>query len=164
MKSVWAPWRISYITGEKKNGCIFCITVRENKDRENLILYRGETGFIILNRYPYTNGHLMTVPYRHTSRLEDLNETERLELTNLTIKSIEVLKIIRPDGYNIGMNIGKVAGAGIEDHLHFHIVPRWNGDTNFMPVIGDVKVMPEYLDETYRVLHRELKIIEGDRK
>jgi ATP adenylyltransferase len=163
MKVIWAPWRIEYITKEKEEGCIFCEKPKEKRDRENLILYRGETGFIIMNRYPYSNGHLMAVPYRHTSEIAELIDRERLELVNLTIKCVEILRVIKPDGFNIGMNIGRVAGAGIEDHIHFHVVPRWNGDTNFMPIIGDVKVMPEYLDQTYLKLSEQLKTKERKR-
>jgi ATP adenylyltransferase len=158
MKTIWAPWRIDYVTKEKEDVCIFCEKPKEKDDRKNLILYRGESGFIILNRYPYSNGHLMSVPYRHTSELSELSDSERLELMNLTIMCVELLRVIKPDGFNIGMNLGRVAGAGIDDHLHFHVVPRWNGDTNFMPVIGDLKVMPEYLDQTYLRLTQELKI------
>lgn len=157
MKTLWAPWRIEYITGEKDNGCIFCDKPEEGKDKENLILFKGETSFIIMNRYPYSNGHLMAVPYRHTNNMSDLNEAERLELMNLTTKCIEILDIMNPDGFNIGMNLGTAGGAGIDDHLHFHIVPRWNGDTNFMPLIGDVKVMPEYLEDTYKTLSEQIK-------
>jgi ATP adenylyltransferase len=162
MKTIWAPWRIDYVTKEKEDVCIFCEKPKEKDDRKNLILYRGESGFIILNRYPYSNGHLMSVPYRHTSELSELSDSERLELMNLTIMCVELLKVIKPDGFNVGMNLGRVAGAGIDDHLHFHVVPRWNGDTNFMPVIGDLKVMPEYLDQTYLRLAQELKI-KGER-
>jgi len=161
MKTIWAPWRIEYVTKEKEEGCIFCEKPKEENDRENLILYRGESGFIILNRYPYSNGHLMAVPYRHIKELAELNDRERVELMNLTIKSVEILKVMKPDGFNIGMNLGRVAGAGIDDHLHFHIVPRWSGDTNFMPVIGDLKVMPEYLNQTYLKLTEQLKTKEG---
>ena len=162
MKTIWAPWRIDYVTKEKEDVCIFCEKPKEKDDRKNLILYRGESGFIILNRYPYSNGHLMSVPYRHTNELGELSDSERLELMNLTIMCVELLKVIKPDGFNVGMNLGRVAGAGIDDHLHFHVVPRWNGDTNFMPVIGDLKVMPEYLDQTYLRLAQELKI-KGER-
>ncbi len=158
MKTIWAPWRIEYLTREKDAGCIFCEKPKENRDRENLIIYRGETGFIIMNRYPYSNGHLMAVPYRHTRELGELSDRERLEIMNLTVKCVEILKALKPDGFNIGMNHGRFAGAGIDDHIHFHIVPRWSGDTNFMPIIGDIKVMPEYLDETY------LKLIEKFKK
>jgi ATP adenylyltransferase len=157
MKRIWAPWRIEYLTKEKEEGCIFCKKPKENRDRENLIVYRGETGFIIMNRYPYSNGHLMAVPYRHTKELTQLSDVERLGLMNLTIRCLEVLDVFKPDGFNMGMNLGKSAGAGIDEHIHFHVVPRWNGDTNFMPVIGDIKVMPEYLDETYLKLVEQLK-------
>jgi len=157
MKTLWAPWRIEYITGEKEEGCIFCNKPQEGKDKENLILYKGETSFIIMNRYPYSNGHLMAVPYKHTNSMSELTESERLELMNLTTKCIEILDIMNPDGFNVGMNLGTAGGAGIDDHLHFHIVPRWNGDTNFMPLIGDVKVMPEYLEDTYKTLSEQIK-------
>ena len=157
MKTLWAPWRIEYITGEKEEGCIFCNKPREGKDNENLILYKGETSFIIMNRYPYSNGHLMAVPYKHTNSMSELNDSERLELMNLTTKCIEILDIMKPDGFNVGMNLGTAGGAGIDGHLHFHIVPRWNGDTNFMPLIGDVKVMPEYLEDTYKTLSEKIK-------
>jgi ATP adenylyltransferase len=157
MKTLWAPWRIEYITGGKKEGCIFCDKPKEGNDKKNLILYKGETSFIIMNRYPYSNGHLMAVPYRHINNMSELDHKERLELMNLTTKCIEILKVMNPDGFNIGMNFGTAGGAGIDDHLHFHIVPRWNGDTNFMPLIADVKVMPEYLEDTYETLSEQLK-------
>lgn len=157
MKTLWAPWRIEYITGEKDNGCIFCDKPKEGNDKENLILFKGETSFIIMNRYPYSNGHLMAVPYRHTNNMSELNDNERLELMNLTTKCIEILDIMNPDGFNVGMNLGTAGGAGIDDHLHFHVIPRWNGDTNFMPLIGDVKVMPEYLEDTYKTLSEQIK-------
>lgn len=160
MKVLWAPWRIKYITGDKEEGCIFCQKPKEGNDKDNLILYTGETGFIIMNRYPYSNGHLMTVPYKHTNNFSDLTQEERLELMNLTAKCIDILQVIKPEGFNIGMNLGRTGGAGIDDHLHFHVVPRWNGDTNFMPVIGDVRVMPEYLEETYETLSKHLKSLE----
>jgi ATP adenylyltransferase len=156
MKVLWAPWRIEYITGERESGCIFCRKPRELKDKKNLILYRGNTCFIILNRFPYSNGHLMTVPYKHTNELNDLDKTEREELFELTIKCKNLLQTINPSGFNIGMNLGRVAGAGIDDHLHFHVVPRWDGDTNFMPVLGSIKVMPEYLEDTYDKLREVL--------
>ena len=157
MKTLWAPWRIEYITGGKKEGCIFCDKPKEGNDKKNLILYKGETSFIIMNRYPYSNGHLMAVPYRHINNMSELDHKERLELMTLTTKCIEILKVMNPDGFNIGMNLGTAGGAGIDDHLHFHIVPRWNGDTNFMPLIADVKVMPEYLEDTYETLSEQLK-------
>ena len=152
---------MDYIKGEKEEGCIFCEKPKEENDKKNLILYKGETGFIIMNRYPYTNGHLMTVPYKHTSKLSELDPTERLELIDLTSMCIDILGAFKAEGFNVGMNMGTAGGAGIGDHLHFHIVPRWSGDTNFMPVIADVKVMPEYLEDTYETLSREIKTLEG---
>ena len=160
MKVLWAPWRIKYITGDKEEGCIFCKKPKEGNDKENLILYTGETSFIIMNRYPYSNGHLMTVPYKHTNSFSDLTQDERLDLMNLTAKCLDILQVIKPEGFNIGMNLGRTGGAGIDDHLHFHIVPRWSGDNNFMPVIGDVRVIPEYLEETYETLRKHLKSLE----
>jgi ATP adenylyltransferase len=160
MKVLWAPWRIKYIAGDKEEGCIFCKKPKEGNDKENLILYTGETSFIIMNRYPYSNGHLMTVPYKHTNSFSDLTQDERLDLMNLTAKCLDILQVIKPEGFNIGMNLGRTGGAGIDDHLHFHIVPRWSGDNNFMPVIGDVRVMPEYLEETYETLRKHLKSLE----
>ena len=160
MKVLWAPWRIKYITGDKEEGCIFCKKPKEGNDKENLILYTGETSFIIMNRYPYSNGHLMTVPYKHTNSFSDLSQDERLDLMNLTAKCLDILQVIKPEGFNIGMNLGRTGGAGIDDHLHFHIVPRWSGDNNFMPVIGNIRVMPEYLEETYETLRKYLKSLE----
>jgi ATP adenylyltransferase len=153
MKYLWAPWRMDYILGEKKRGCFFCKKLKEKKDRKNLILYQGEYVFVVMNKYPYNNGHLMIVPKRHYLDLEQLDNKEFEELFTLLRASIKVLKAcFHPHGFNIGINIGKVGGAG-EEHLHLHIVPRWAGDTNFMPVIGETKIVPEYLEKTYRRLH-----------
>jgi ATP adenylyltransferase len=153
MKYLWAPWRMDYILGEKKKGCFFCKKLKEKKSKKNLILHRGEYVFVVMNKYPYTNGHLMVVPRRHCLNVEELDHNELKEFFDLLKTSIKVLKVsLRPHGFNIGMNIGKVGGAG-EDHLHLHIVPRWAGDTNFMPVIGETKIIPEYLEETYQKLH-----------
>jgi len=147
---LWALWRMEYILGEKESGCIFCTRINQEKDRENLILFRGENNFIMMNKYPYNNGHLMVVPNRHTSEIDSLSDSEKLEMMNLVSKSMNVLKkAISPDGFNVGLNIGKIAGAGIDDHLHFHIVPRWAADTNFMPVVGQTKVISEELGETW---------------
>ncbi len=144
---------MTYIEGGQKQGCLFCSTFKGKKDRENLILYRSSQSFIIMNRFPYTNGHLMVVPSRHVASLDELDEGEMMALMALLKKSILILKMaLEPDGFNVGMNIGRGAGAGIEDHIHFHIVPRWNGDTNFMPVLVETKVMPEYLEKTYERL------------
>lgn len=153
---LWAPWRMAYVAGasqQKAEGCIFCEKHRQQKDAENLILARGEYTFTILNAFPYNTGHIMVVPYRHVPDLEGLNASEMLEIMQTARRVLAVLKeVYHPDGFNLGMNLGRAAGAGIADHLHLHIVPRWNGDTNFMPVLSDVKVVPESLEETYRRL------------
>lgn len=150
---LWAPWRMEYILGEKESGCIFCTRINQDSDKENLILLRGGNNFVIMNKYPYNNGHLMVVPNRHTSEFDSLSDPEKLEMMNLVSKSMNVLKkTVNPDGFNVGMNIGKIAGAGIDDHLHFHIVPRWAADTNFMPVVGQTKIISEDLGETWERL------------
>lgn len=150
---LWAPWRMEYILGEKESGCIFCTRINQDNDQENLILLRGKNNFVIMNKYPYNNGHLMVVPNRHTSEFDSLSDPEKLEMMNLVSKSMNVLKkTVNPDGFNVGMNIGKIAGAGIDDHLHFHIVPRWAADTNFMPVVGQTKIISEDLGETWERL------------
>ncbi|RLI75859.1 HIT family hydrolase [Archaeoglobales archaeon] len=157
MERLFAPWRIRYILAPKHEGCIFCDFVKESNDRENLILYRGETSFIIMNRNPYNPGHVMIAPYKHVPSTEDLNDEELLEsfkLVNLVIRAIR--ECMNPDGFNIGVNVGKVSGAGIEQHLHIHVVPRWIGDTSFMPVLADVQVIPEALEETYDKLKRTI--------
>ena len=142
-----------YILGEKKRGCFFCRELKEKRQKKTLILYRGQYIFVVMNKFPYNNGHLMIVPMRHLLNLEDLNGDELREFFELLKASTRVLKtVLRPHGFNIGMNIGKVGGAG-EDHVHLHIVPRWEGDTNFMPLIGETKVVPEYLGRTYQRLH-----------
>jgi ATP adenylyltransferase len=154
MKYIWAPWRIQYIQGEKPEGCILCAKPAEDKDRENYILFRGRKNFIMLNSYPYNPGHLLIAPYRHTGKLEELTATERNEHFELVSRSIRILKeILKPAGFNIGANIGKVAGAGIEDHFHSHIVPRWQGDTNYIPVLADIRVVPQALLDTYDTLY-----------
>lgn len=150
---IWAPWRLKYIENADKNeGCIFCSFPAEGVDRDadNLILYRGKYAFIILNAFPYSNGHLMVVPFRHTSQFVDFEDAEMLEVMHLTRLSLRLLEVtFHPNGFNLGVNMGRVAGAGIADHLHWHIVPRWNGDTNFMPVLADVRVIPESLRVVY---------------
>lgn len=150
MERLWAPWRLEYITGERIDGCIFCIFPGEDDDRKNRVLARGKSAFVIMNTFPYSNGHLLIVPYRHVSDLTELTGDESLEVMQLVQRSLSVLKqAFAPDGFNIGVNQGTAAGAGIADHIHVHIVPRWNGDTNFMPVFADVKVIPEALEMTY---------------
>jgi ATP adenylyltransferase len=163
MKNLWAPWRMEYILKEKRGEsepCIFCHRIQQTSDKKNLILHRAASSFIIMNRYPYNNGHLMVVPYQHTGEMKKLQQTEISELFSLINLSMEALNTVMiPHGYNIGMNLGRVAGAGIEDHLHFHIVPRWTGDTNFMPVLTDTKVVSEALDKTYDKLLTSLQKI-----
>jgi ATP adenylyltransferase len=157
MEHIWAPWRMEYITLPKPDGCIFCDKAVEDgdKDRENYILYRGKENLVILNSYPYNSGHLMVVPYRHVGSIEELNDEERIEHFELVTRAVGVLKeAFRPQGFNLGMNIGKVSGAGVEGHIHTHIVPRWAGDTNFMPVVAETKVVSEALDATYEKLER----------
>ena len=153
MKYLWAPWRMNYILGQKGKGCFFCRKLKEGKDRENLILYRGRYLFVIMNRFPYNNGHVMIVPRRHCVDLERLEEKELRELCHLLKATTRILKeILHPQGMNVGINIGKAGGAGV-DHLHLHIVPRWTGDTNFMPILGEAKIIPQYLEETYGLLY-----------
>lgn len=150
MKQLWAPWRMEYLgdvrTSEKPQGCIFCTLPAEQKDRENLIVHRGKTCFVILNRFPYNSGHVMVVPNQHTSDLAALSAEESLEMMQLTRRASQAIVVAyKAQGFNVGMNLGQAGGAGIRDHLHMHIVPRWVGDTNFMPVIGETKAMPQHL-------------------
>jgi len=153
MKHIWAPWRMQYIQKVKAKGCLLCEEPKENNDAANYILYRGEQNFVIMNSYPYNPGHLMVAPYRHLASLEELTDQERHEHFTIVSRSVQVLRqVFNPGGFNLGMNIGKVAGAGIEGHIHTHLVPRWPGDTNCMPVIADVRVIPEALAETYQKL------------
>lgn len=158
MERLWAPWRMKYIEeGSKIEGCIFCIFPAEQDDRKSLILYRGEHSFIMLNSFPYNPGHLMVAPYKHTADLYELTDEELLEVDHLVRFSVRLLSAtVQPDGFNLGVNLGRTAGAGIVDHVHWHIVPRWNGDTNFMPVIGETKVLPESLEATYDKLRRKI--------
>ncbi len=154
MQQLWAPWRISYITNAKEDGCIFCNGQREGDDRERLVLHRGKHTIVMLNKYPYNNGHLMVAPRRHVASLEDLKPEEAIDLMAAIQRCCVLLKkVLSPQGFNIGANLGKVAGAGIEDHIHFHIVPRWQGDTNFMPILAETRVIPEHLAETYNRLY-----------
>jgi ATP adenylyltransferase len=146
MKTMWAPWRMEYILGEKEKGCIFC---RALSDQGNLILYKGKVTMVVMNKYPYINGHLLVAPTRHLSLLEQLSKNEMGDLLETVEKSVGILKkVMNPDGFNVGLNLGKVAGAGVEEHLHFHIVPRWFGDTNALTVFADVRVIPEHLQAT----------------
>lgn len=155
MDYMWAPWRLKYIQGldNKDNGCIFCNKPKEDDDRKNLILYRGQFNFIIMNLFPYNNGHLMIVPYQHTSDILCLEKEHSKELWSLVCLCKKVLTIVlKPEGFNMGMNMGRCSGAGIDQHIHMHLVPRWNGDTNFMPVVGETKVISQDLGDSYNAL------------
>ena len=153
MDKLWAPWRIDYIRTPKEDGCVFCAKSEPGDDRENLVLLRGENAFILMNLYPYSNGHLMIAPYQHTSKTLDLSRETNLEIIHMVNQSMEILKIaMKAEGFNFGANLGKIAGAGIEEHLHYHVVPRWTGDTNFMPILGHTKVIVEGLQETWDIL------------
>lgn len=158
MERIWAPWRKAYITGSREGGCIFCLKPEKLDDRHTLILERGETCFTVMNIFPYNNGHLMVAPLRHTGNMEDLDDRELFELFSSVRKWTGIIrKVYHPEGFNIGMNLGMVAGAGFAEHLHVHLVPRWNGDTNFMPVIGETKVLSESLEASYEALLAALR-------
>ena len=155
---IWAPWRIEYILGDKPDGCIFCDKLPLEDGPDNLILLRSDPCMAVMNRYPYNNGHLMVMPMRHVADPRKLTAAEWASMDDLTCRCLDALdQTMHPDGFNIGTNMGKVAGAGIEEHLHRHIVPRWNGDTNFMPVLADMKVIPEHFVETYRKVREALE-------
>jgi ATP adenylyltransferase len=160
MERLWAPWRMEYIDSarEGEGGCIFCDLPAEGDDERNYILTRSDKAFVILNKFPYNSGHLMIAPFRHVGEVELLEDEEALDLYHLLQHSLKALKeAMKPDGFNIGMNLGLVAGAGIPDHLHWHVVPRWNGDTNFMPVVSKTKVLPSTLLATAQDLRNHLK-------
>jgi ATP adenylyltransferase len=158
MKHLWSPWRLEYLMEPKAEGCIFCHAAESDHDRENLVLLRGERAFLILNRFPYNNGHFMVVPYSHVPSLEDLDESVLTEMMLLLNRGLGALRaVMSPDGFNVGANLGQVAGAGIEDHVHLHAVPRWAGDTNFMPVVGDMRVVPQTWLQTYDDLRAALE-------
>ncbi len=149
-RRLWAPWRIEYITGPKPDRCVFCTAAEAEDDAAAYVVHRGERCFAMLNAYPYAGGHLMVSPYRHVPGLEQLADGELFEMMVLSRHALRALgKAFGPDGFNVGINEGSAAGAGVEDHVHQHVVPRWGGDTNFMPVIGHTRVLPELLEETY---------------
>lgn len=154
MKVIWAPWRMAYIQQARKpRGCIFCVKARERRDASNFMLHRGRHGFVIMNLFPYNSGHLLVAPYAHVDSVEHLPEDVALDLVRLTNLALRVLRAeVRPEGFNLGINLGRVSGAGIEGHVHWHIVPRWNGDTNFMALFGETRVIPEHLRATYKKL------------
>ena len=148
---IWAPWRLRYVKdANRQKGCIFCTKPSEGDDRDNLIVHRGERCFVILNLFPYTNGHLMVAPFDHVGRYQDIDPTVTAEMTALAQMAMRRMEsAYRPEGFNVGLNQGRVAGAGVEGHIHLHVVPRWAGDNNYMPVIADTRVMPQSLEESY---------------
>ena len=154
LPAVWAPWRETFVLGKKEKGCIFCHRLQRKKDKTDLILFRGQTNFVLMNLFPYTSGHLMIVPNRHIAGLAELTAEEAAEMMRLAARAVEGMKrAFRPDGFNLGMNLGRAAGAGVEGHLHLHVVPRWAGDANFMPVVGQTKVFSVGLQKTYNLLY-----------
>ena len=158
---LWAPWRLKYVKDASKDSadeCIFCSKPSEEDDAGNLIVQRGEHCFVILNLYPYTNGHLMVAPYQHVGRIQDIPAETTAEMMALAQRAIAVIqREYEPHGFNVGFNQGRVAGAGVEHHIHMHVVPRWGGDTNFMPVLADTRVMPQTLEQTYEALRGEFE-------
>ena len=150
MKTMWAPWRMDYILADKEDSCVFCDALSKNED---LTLFKGNDTMVMMNKFPYINGHLLVAPVRHLSALEQLSKYEMGELLATIERSVGILKkVMHPDGFNVGLNLGKVAGAGVEEHLHFHIVPRWFGDTNAFTVFAEVRVIPEHLKSTFNNL------------
>ena len=151
MERIWAPWRMSYVSNNTVDkSCFFCPDATGRNDRQRLILVRSDHSLIMLNRYPYTGGHLMVAPLRHTAELDDLSDVELLDLVHVLRRGRALLRqVANPDGFNVGINLGSAAGAGLEEHLHIHIVPRWNGDSNFMTVVGEVRVIPDELMAAY---------------
>jgi len=167
MKTMWAPWRIEYIRQSRQPGCFLCAAFRSppRQDRAHLVLKRGRTCALMINRYPYNGGHLLVAPRRHVAGLADLRPAEQRELLRLTNAALAALRrTMRPDGFNLGINLGAAGGAGLRDHLHLHIVPRWTGDTNFMPVFADVKVIPQALDELWAQLAAALSAADRARR
>jgi ATP adenylyltransferase len=156
VEKLWAPWRLEYVqNADAIDGCIFCAAA-EGDDETHLVVHRGERAFVLLNKFPYASGHLMVAPYRHGANVADLDDAEALEVHRLATQGMAALtNVFGPEGFNLGWNVGRVAGAGIVDHGHLHVVPRWGGDTNFMPVLADVRVIPEHLGETRRKLAAE---------
>ena len=158
MDRLWTPWRMEYILSDKEDGCIFCKMLEAGDDPGCLILHRGDQAFVVLNRYPYNNGHLLVVPYEHVATLEDLDDGALMELMQLVNRGMAALRqTMSPDGFNIGVNLGKAAGAGVDDHVHVHVVPRWDGDTNFMAVLAGTRMVPEMLEQTCSRLTQALR-------
>ncbi len=157
MKHIWSPWRMKYIEKhEKESDCVFCIAQAKADSAENLIAFRGKNAYVILNRFPYTSGHLMVIPFSHEPNLENLDTETRAEMMELASRCTTILrKVYRTESFNMGINIGEAAGAGVLGHVHIHIVPRWAGDTNFMSTTGETRVLPESLEDTYQRVHEE---------
>ena len=157
MDKLWAPWRITYVSNTGSKGCIFCKAFKEKKDKKNFVVLRSDHSFAILNTFPYNNGHVMVVSKRHVPSIENLKDNEILDLNKVVTRMIRALRaVLNPAGFNVGINLGKVAGAGIDKHLHVHIVPRWLGDTNFMPVLSDSKIISQSLSELYKKLAKHI--------
>jgi ATP adenylyltransferase len=158
MKTLWAPWRMEYILGEKEQGCIFCVGL---SDKGKLTLFRGPLSMVMMNRYPYSNGHLLVAPRKHVASLDELSVEEMGDILKTVNDAIRILgEVMQPEGFNVGLNLGEVAGAGVEQHLHFHIVPRWHGDTNAMTVLGEVRVISEHLESTFKRLKPHFAALE----
>jgi len=158
VKRIWAPWRMQYILGKTSKGCIFCHEVKRGKEKENLILHKNRFTLVMMNKFPYTCGHLLIAPKKHTADLNTLSDVEIFNLIMTMKESVKLLsEVMKPQGFNLGMNLGRIAGAGIHDHLHLHIVPRWRGDTNFMPIITNSVVVSESLSDTYDRLYTVFK-------
>jgi ATP adenylyltransferase len=161
MDQLWAPWRLAYITRDEPpqagDECFICRGLAESEDRKNLVVLRTNLSAVLLNRFPYNNGHLLVAPRAHKGRLDELSADETLDLQQTLTRMVQILeRAMRPEGFNVGLNLGKVAGAGLPGHVHWHVVPRWNGDTNFMPVLGDVRVIAQSLDALYDLLSKAL--------
>jgi ATP adenylyltransferase len=155
MRRLFSPWRMPYIgrdkAAEKAKGCVFCLALSQEDGPENLVIHRGKLAFVIVNRFPYTSGHLMVLPFQHAAKLDEIDSATRAEMMELINDSVKVLtKVYSPGGFNLGANLGQAAGAGIEEHLHLHVMPRWVGDTNFISTVGETRVLPETLEETWQ--------------
>ncbi len=162
-RNLWAPWRAEYVGGKKDPGCIFCPPEGPLPDEERLILYRDSRVLVLMNKFPYNTGHLLVSPRRHVAELEDLTREEVTDLMVMAQHCLRILrKVLKPDGFNVGFNLGKVAGAGYPDHIHLQIVPRWEGDANFMAVLADIRVIPEHILATYRKLFPHFEALRKD--
>jgi len=162
VKALWAPWRMEYILSPKRGKCFICEAVKDLQREDALVLHVSDLGLVLLNRFPYNPGHILIAPKRHVDSIGDMTSKERGEIIELLHLSLGVVKeVMNPEGFNVGMNLGKISGAGLEDHIHLHVVPRWGGDTNFMPVLANVKVVPEHLKKTYRKLRKAFQEAAG---